>query len=63
MYFGINYYKKLAKLKYRDKILSLHGQGKSVRQITKYINSCLKKSSLKDYKLSKSTIHNLIKRR
>ena len=58
-----NYAKKLAKLYYKDKILQLHSDGKSVRYITEYINnSCIPRSKYKGVILSKSTIHNLIQR-
>ena len=52
-----------AQLYYQDKIFELHQKGKSVREITDYINTqCLSKSKFKEITLSKSTIHNIIKR-
>jgi len=51
-----------AQLFYQDKIYNLFLSGKSVRQITDYINKqCLARSQYyKDITLSKSTIHNII---
>jgi hypothetical protein len=56
-----NHTKKIAQLYYRDKILRLAKDGKSIREITDYINkSCISRSRFRDITLSKSTIHNLI---
>ena len=51
-----------AQLFYKDKIYNLFLSGKSVRQITDYINKqCLTRSHYyKNITLSKSTIHNII---
>jgi hypothetical protein len=57
---GINYTKKMAQLRYRDKILSLHAQGKSIRGITQDINYKLARTKLK-VSLSRDTIHSIIK--
>jgi len=52
-----------AQLYYQDKIFELHQKGKSVREVTKYINKqCLAKSRFKEISLSKSTIHNIIRK-
>jgi len=56
-----NYAKKLAKLRYKDEILELHKQKKSIREIEKIINYKLARTSLKT-SLSKSTISSIIKR-
>ena len=56
-----NYAKKLAKLRYKDEILKLHEQKKSVREIEKIINFKLARTNLKT-SLSKSTIHSIIKK-
>lgn len=55
--------KKLCKLFYRDKILELHKQGKSIRQITDYINKqCIPHSKFCCLTLGKTTIHEIIKK-
>ena len=54
-----NYRKKLARLKYKDLILELHKNGKSIRDITDNINYRLARTNLK-VTLSKSTIHTII---
>jgi len=52
-----------AQLFYQDKIFELHKRGKSVREISEHINKqCLSKSKFKGTTLSKSTIHNIIKK-
>jgi len=56
-----NYAKKLARLRYKDEILRLHEQKKSVREIEKIINFKLARTNLKT-SLSKSTIHSVIKK-
>ena len=43
---NINYKKKLARLKYKDLILELHKNGKSIRDISDNINYRLARSSL-----------------
>jgi len=56
-----NYAKKLAKLRYKDEILRLHQQKRSVREIEKIINYKLARTNLKT-SLSKSTIHSIVKK-
>ena len=56
-----NYRKKLARLKYKDLILELHKNGKSIRDIADNINYRLARTNLK-VTLSKSTIHSIIKK-
>jgi len=56
-----NYAKKLAKLRYKDEILELNQQQKSIREIEKIINYKLARTNLKT-SLSKSTIHTIIKK-
>ena len=56
---NINYKKKLARLKYKDLILELHKNGKSIRDIMQDINYRLARTNLK-VTLSKSTIHTII---
>jgi len=58
-----NHAKKMAQLKYQDKIWQLSSEGKSVRDITDYINSCIAKSRFAGTTLSKSTIHTIIKKK
>ena len=58
---NINYKKKLARLKYKDLILELHKNGKSIRDITDNINYRLARSSLQ-VSLSIFTIHSIIKK-
>lgn len=52
--------KHLAKLRYKDEILSMHKDGKSLREIEKLINYKLVRTHL-NTTLSKSTISNIIK--
>jgi hypothetical protein len=55
--------KKLCKLYYKDKILELHKQGKSIRQIVDYLNKkCIPHSKFAGTTLGKTTIHQLIKK-
>jgi hypothetical protein len=55
--------KKLCKLYYQDKILELYQEGKSIRQITDYINKqCIPHSKFCGLTLGKTTIHQLIKK-
>ena len=54
-----NYRKKLAQLKYRDLILELDKNQKSIRDIMQDINYRLARTNLK-VTLSKSTIHTII---
>ena len=58
---NINYKKKLARLKYKDLILELHKNEKSIRDITSNINYRLARSNLK-VSLSIFTIHSIIKK-
>ena len=58
---NINYKKKLAQLKYRDLILELDKNQKSIRDITSNINYRLARSNLK-VSLSIFTIHSIIKK-
>ena len=58
---NINYRKKLARLKYKDLILELHKNGKSIRDITDNINYRLARSNLQ-VSLSSFTIHSIIKK-
>ncbi len=58
---NINYKKKLARLKYKDLILEIHENGKSIRDITSNINYRLARSNLK-VSLSIFTIHSIIKK-
>ena len=58
---NINYRKKLAQLKYKDLILELHKNEKSIRDITSNINYRLARSNLK-ISLSIFTIHSIIKK-
>jgi len=62
MQYGANYYKKMAVLRYKDYMLELHRNGKSVREITKLVNSRIKKTKLKNYTISYGTVYNLIKK-
>ena len=57
----INYRKKLAQLKYKDLILELHKNEKSIRDITNSINYRLARTNLK-VSLSIFTIHSIIKK-
>ena len=58
---NINYHKKLAQLKYKDLILELHENEKSIRDITSNINYRLARTDLK-VSLSIFTIHSIIKK-
>ena len=58
---NINYKKKLAQLKYKDLILELHKNEKSIRDITNSINYRLARTNLK-VSLSIFTIHSIIKK-
>ena len=58
---NINYKKKLAQLKYKDLILELDKNQKSIRDITSNINYRLARSNLK-ISLSIFTIHSIIKK-
>jgi hypothetical protein len=58
---GTNYYKKLARLKYKDEILELYNKKNSIDEITKKINRRLSYSKL-DVTLSRSTIYKVIKK-
>ena len=58
---NINYRKKLARLKYKDLILELHKNEKSIRDITYDVNYRLARSNLKT-SLSIFTIHSIIKK-
>ena len=58
---NINYRKKLARLKYKDLILELHKNGKSIRDITDNINYRLARSNL-EVSVSIFTIHSIIKK-
>ena len=58
---NINYRKKLAQLKYKDLILELHKNEKSIRDITNSINYRLARTNLKT-SLSIFTIHSIIKK-
>ena len=58
---NINYKKKLARLKYKDLILELHKNEKSIRYITSNINYRLARTDLK-VSLSIFTIHSIIKK-
>ncbi len=58
---NINYKKKLAQLKYKDLILELDKNQKSIRDITSNINYRLARSNLK-VSLSIFTIHSIIKK-
>ena len=58
---NINYKKKLARLKYKDLILDLHKNEKSIRDITNSINYRLARTNLK-VSLSIFTIHSIIKK-
>ena len=58
---NINYRKKLAQLKYKDLILELHENEKSIRDITNSINYRLARTNLK-VSLSIFTIHSIIKK-
>ena len=53
--------KRLAKLRYKDKILQLHKQGKSLKEITQIVNYSLVRTNLKTT-LSSSSIHRIIQK-
>jgi hypothetical protein len=56
-----NYAKKLARLRYRDEILRMSLEKKSIREITKLINFRLARTNLK-ITLSRDTIQKIIKK-
>ena len=58
---NINYRKKLAQLKYKDLILELDKNQKSIRDITNSINYRLARTNLK-VSLSIFTIHSILKK-
>jgi len=58
---GTNKLKKLAVLRYKDEILSLHKDGHSISAITQKINYKLVRTALK-VTLSRTTIYNTIKK-
>ena len=58
---NINYKKKLAQLKYKELILELDKNEKSIRYITSNINYRLARTDLK-VSLSIFTIHSIIKK-
>ncbi len=57
---NVNHLKKMALLNYKDTILKLHAEGKSIREITKIVSTRMKISYRVN--VSKSTIHKFIKR-
>jgi len=57
---SINYTKKMAQLRYKDEILHLHNQGKSIREITQKINYKLARTKHQKCTLSRDTIHKII---
>jgi hypothetical protein len=61
---GINYTKKVCGLYYQDKIWHLYYKdGKSIRQIADYINKrCIPYSKFAGITLSKTKIHQIIKK-
>jgi hypothetical protein len=61
---GINYKKKVCQLYYQDRIWELLKAGKSVREITHYINKrCIPNSKkFKGITLSTATIYKIIKK-
>ena len=61
----INYHtKKMVQLYYQDRIWELADNGLSVRQITDLINKkYLPRSKFKGVQLSKSTVHNIMKKK
>jgi len=58
---NINHIKKMAQLRYKDEILHLYHEKKSLNEITKIINRKLVHTKL-NVKLSKSTIYKVIKK-
>ena len=58
---NINHRKKMAQFRYRDEILHLYHEKKSLNEITKIINRKLVHTKLK-IQLSKSTIYKVIKK-
>ena len=58
---GERHKKRLAKLRYKDKILQLHEQGKTLKEIAQIINYSLVRTNLKTT-LSTSTIHRIIQK-
>jgi hypothetical protein len=60
---GINYKKKVCQLFYQDRIWKMKEDGKSVREITDYINKrCIPNSKFKGITLSTQTIYKIIKK-
>jgi len=58
-----NYAKKMAQLTFKDKIIALHKEHKSVAEITKTINYRIAHTpKFKHIRLSNSTITNIIKK-
>jgi hypothetical protein len=57
----INHIKKMAQLRYKDEILKLYNEKKSLDEITKIINRKLSHTKLQ-VKLSRSTIYKIIKK-
>ena len=57
----INYSKKMPQLRYKDLILQMYRDKKSIVEITKSINFRLSRT-IQKVKLSETTIRNLIKR-
>ena len=58
---GERHRKRLAKLRYKDKILQLHEQGKTLKQIAQIINYSLIRTNLKTT-ISVSSIYRIIKK-
>jgi hypothetical protein len=61
---GTNHTKDICQLYYQDKIWELSEKGKSVRQITDFINKrCIPNSRFSGLTLSRGTIYKIIKRK
>lgn len=58
---GERHKKRLAKLRYKDKILQLHEQGKTLKEIAQIINYSLVRTNLKTT-LSPSSIYRIIQK-
>jgi hypothetical protein len=56
-----NHIKKMAQLRYRDEIISLHEQGLSIAEITQKINFRLARTKFQKTTLSRDTIHRIVK--
>jgi len=56
-----NHIKKMAQLRYRDEIISLHKQGLSISEITRKINFRLARTKFQKTTLSRDTIHRIVK--